>query len=72
MQKGPRGAPFEHLSTDLDERIIVDGCHEPICGIMRRYRCSRPRTVAGLDCWQEKVFVDKIIEAVTEAVRYQA
>lgn len=90
----------QQLTTDLDERIIVDDCHEPLVtkelfdkaqeqlgGVMRHfhptpwdaplkkkvycgvcgyaivrkgkaqhyYRCSRPRTVPGLECWQEKV-----------------
>lgn len=113
----PRIGAHQQLTTDLDERIIVDDCHEPLVtkelfdkaqeqlgGVMRHfhptpwdaplkkkvycgvcgyaivrkgkaqhyYRCSRPRAVPGLDCWQEKVFEDEIIEAVTEAVRYQA
>lgn len=51
-----------------------------VCGyaIVRRgkenpyYRCDTPETVPGLNCFREKIYMDDIVEAVTEAIRLQA
>lgn len=51
-----------------------------VCGyaIVRRgkakpyYCCTKPRTVPGMECAQEKVYAEDILEAVTAAIRMQA
>ncbi|WP_366926301.1 zinc ribbon domain-containing protein [uncultured Intestinimonas sp.] len=59
-------------SNPLRKKVICDVCGYAIVrrGTANRYyRCSTPRTVPDMDCFQWKIYEDDIVEMVIEAIR---